>query len=80
MGQPQILIVVLMSGLLASCAGGPKPSLNSVQPVCRALIGPIEYNTYNRRSGRFAGPQLAPDLKARNQVGSGLGCPAYRRW
>lgn len=64
--------------VLSACAGGPKPSLNQIKPVCTALIGPIKYNTYKKTSRRYAGPDLAPDLKARNQVGQGLGCPAYR--
>lgn len=63
---------------LSGCAGGPKPSLDQIKPVCDALIGPIKYNSTVKTSQRFAGPQLAPDLKARNQVGQWLGCPAYR--
>jgi hypothetical protein len=64
--------------LVTSCAGGPKPSLDQIQPICTALMGPIKYNTYVKTSQRYAGPQLAPDLHARNQVGQWLGCPAYR--
>ncbi len=64
--------------LCASCAGGPKPSLDQIKPVCDALIGPIKYNSTVPSSKRFAGSALVPDLKQRNQVGEWLGCPAYR--
>ena len=78
MGQPKILMVLLASATLASCAGGPKPSLDQIKPVCDALIGPIKYNSTTQTSKRFAGSALVPDLKQRNQVGEWLGCPAYR--
>lgn len=47
-------------------------------PVCKALVGPIHYNSTNPKSRRHAGPDLAPDLAQRNQVGINLACPAYR--
>jgi hypothetical protein len=75
-----LLLAVILILMLAGCAAGPKPSLNQIEPVCTALIGPIPYNTYSPKSRRFAGPALAPDLKRRNQVGQNLGCPAYRRF
>ena len=46
--------------------------------ICTALIGPIRYNTYNPKSGRYSGHILALDLKQRNQIGAYLRCPAYR--
>ena len=67
--------------LLALALGGCDPSSLSpatLQAICTALVGPIKYNTYNRASGRFSGPVLAPDLKQRNQIGRKLGCPQYR--
>ena len=48
-----------------------------VKPICDALIGPIRYNTYQIKSGRYAGQVLALDLKQRNQVGERLGCTGY---
>ena len=65
--------------VLTACAGGPRP-VKSLTPVCTALIGPIKYNTFNPKSGRYAGKQLAPDLHERNTVGRNLDCPQYRRW
>lgn len=65
--------------LLAGCAHQPEPLRPArTLPVCDALIGPIKYNSTNPRSRRHAGPDLAPDLKRRNQVGTNLRCPAYR--
>lgn len=52
--------------------------VESIKPICDALIGPIKYNSAHLASLRHAGPALAPDLKKRNQVGRKLGCPAYR--
>lgn len=75
-----VLIIVLFLLLLGlcSCAGGPKPETR-LAPACSALIGPIHYNSYVPKSRRYAGPDLAPDLKRRNQVGTYLNCPQYRR-
>lgn len=73
-----IILILVAISVLAGCAGGPKPSLDQITPVCKALIGPIKYNSTVATSQRFAGPALAPDLKARNQVGQWLGCPAYK--
>lgn len=47
--------------------------------LCTVLVGPIRYNTYDPKSGRYSGPVLALDLKQRNQIGQRLGCPLYRR-
>lgn len=70
-------IVIVVALLLVGCARDPlEPS--SAAPVCKALIGPIHYNSRNKTSRRYAGPALVPDLKQRNQVGQQLGCPAYR--
>lgn len=65
--------------LLVGCVttSSPPPSTR-VTPVCTALLGPIQYNSQNPKSRRHAGPDLAPDLKRRNQVGQNLRCPAYR--
>ena len=46
--------------------------------VCRALIGPISYNSTNKLSRRYAAILLAADLKQRNQVGVYLRCPQYK--
>lgn len=70
--------LILCAFLLGGCAGGSVKRFSSVEPVCTGLIGPIHYNSSNKASRRYAGPDLAPDLNQRNQVGIGLRCPKYR--
>jgi hypothetical protein len=74
-----LILLLILILVLAGCAGGPKPETR-LAPACSALIGPIHYNSYVPKSRRYAGPDLAPDLKRRNQVGTYLGCPQYRRY
>lgn len=62
---------------LAGCATGPRPSVTTA-PACEALIGPIRYNSFDAKSRRYAGPDLAPDIAKRNRVGRNLRCPQYR--
>lgn len=62
--------------LLAGCQTDGQVS--AIKPICDAMIGPILYNSTNPKSRRHAGPDLAPDLKQRNQVGQNLNCPQYR--
>jgi hypothetical protein len=70
------LLVIML--LLSGCSSNEAlRSVNST-PVCKALIGPIKYNSRDPKSRRHAGPDLAPDLKQRNQVGQSLHCAAYR--
>lgn len=65
--------------LLAGCVtDGTLPSPTDKSAICKALVGPIKYNSQKLSSPRHAGPQLAPDLKTRNQIGQSLGCPQYR--
>ena len=59
--------------ILGGCASQMQPA-PSVAPACRALIGPIRYNTYKLHSPRHAGHLLAKDLKRRNQVWTRLHC------
>ncbi len=73
-----IFILVLAVVALSGCATVPIGKTVTTTPVCAALIGPIKYNSQNLKSRRHAGPDLAPDLKRRNQVGQGLNCPEYR--
>lgn len=67
----------LIALLLAGC---DETSLTPADrgSVCTALKGPIYYNTYDSKSGRYSGPVLALDLKSRNQIGQRLGCPAFK--
>lgn len=74
---------MILIGLLGALTlGGCNPqdlSPATRQSLCAALVGPIRYNTYKPKSGRYSGPVLALDLKQRNQIGQRLGCPLYRR-
>ena len=77
--EPQRLLRLLCSVLLAGALGACATTApTSFAPTCTALIGPIKYNTFVKTSRRYSGPDLALDLKARNQVGQTLGCPLYR--
>jgi hypothetical protein len=72
-----IMFATLLMGA-ADPGGCVQMSPAGLHAVCSALVGPIVYNTYNRTSGRYAGPILGMDLKQRNQIGQRLGCVAYR--
>jgi hypothetical protein len=73
------LLLTIMGLVLAGCVTTGGPTSTNISPVCRALIGPIRYNSTNHGSRRFAGDLLSYDLAERNQVGRSLHCPAYRR-
>ncbi len=64
--------------LLGGCQHLSELRPSDKSAVCRALVGPIKYNTANKESKRYAGILLGLDLKQRNQIGQGLGCPQYR--
>lgn len=71
-----LLLLVIFLCLLSACTTeGATPVA-----VCKALLTPIEYNSTNPKSERFAGRKLAPDLAQHNRVGMNLACPEYRRW
>lgn len=70
--------VIVLAGVLAGCVTGQAPSPSDTSSICKALIGPLKYNTHNKDSKRFAAAVLALDLKQRNQVGQALHCPQYR--
>ena len=63
---------------LACCDGPDDLSPNQKTAICRSLIGPIRYNTFDKTSQRYAAILLALDLKQRNQVGVRLKCPQYK--
>lgn len=64
--------------LLGGCPGADQLPPSAIAPICKALIGPIKYNSQSPMSKRFAAALLAMDLKQRNQVGRNLGCPLYK--
>ena len=72
--------ITLIMLLVALCGCDLKSQLppSSIAPICRALVGPIKYNTYDKMSKRYAAYLLALDLKQRNDIGRRLGCPQYR--
>jgi hypothetical protein len=66
------------SVILAACATTSQLPPSAIAPICKAMIGPIKYNSLDSKSKRFAAALLAMDLKQRNQVGRNLGCPLYK--
>lgn len=72
--------ISMIAVTLAGCGPeGRLPSPRDTSSICKALIGPIKYNSLDKDSKRFAAQVLALDLKQRNQVGVALRCPRYRR-
>lgn len=74
----RIIALVLLALLITGCARNQTLRTTRIEPVCTALIGPIKYTSTNKKSKRYAGVDLAVDLKRRNQVGMRLNCPEYR--
>ncbi len=73
-----IALSLMLSSLVAGCVTDGTGRTIKTDPVCKAVIGPIKYNSQDPKSKRFAGSALAPDLAKRNRVGQNLGCQAYR--
>ena len=74
-----VALILPLAVLLGGCPGDDvKLPPSTIAPICKALIGPIKYNTLKVASKRFAAALLAMDLKQRNQVGRNLGCPLYK--
>ena len=76
----QIAVLLLIAFAAAGCVTngttGYRPSDKNA--VCKALNGPIKYNSTRPQSARFAGAVLALDLKERNEIGRQLNCPQFR--
>lgn len=79
---PTCFAIVLLAALLGGCAhqDDGKAILRAMgkSAVCKALVGPIKYNSANKESQRYAAKLLALDLAKRNAIGQELGCPQYR--
>lgn len=73
----KIFVLALLALPLGGCLDQPLPPA-AIAPICKALVGPIRYNSTVPGSKRFAAALLAMDLKERNDVGRNLGCPLYR--
>lgn len=75
----RLYAILALLGLVL-CTGCTPEDLTPVQrnTICNALVGPIRYNTYDPKSGRYSGHVLALDLKVRNQIGEALHCPQYK--
>ena len=78
MRKVSFFVPLCMLGILAACT---PEDLTPVQrnTICNALVGPIRYNTFDPKSGRYSGHVLALDLKVRNQIGEALRCPLYAK-
>lgn len=72
-----VFVLLVLGYALGGCAHVPPPPTEDASPICDALIGPIRYSSTNKASRRYAAPDLAPELKERNQVGVQLHCPQY---
>jgi hypothetical protein len=70
-----LLPVLLM---LQGCGPEDLPS-SAIPPVCRALVGPIKYNSTDATSQRYAAYLLSLDLHQRNEIGRRLGCPQFKK-
>lgn len=71
--------IVIFAALLGLTGCGPEdlpPS--AIPPVCRALVGPIKYNSTDPMSQRYAAYLLSLDLHQRNEIGRRLGCPQFK--
>lgn len=73
----RICSILALALTLGACAHGKRLDGTSKKVVCEAMVGPIHYNSKNRKSAFYAGPRLAPQLRVRNRVGINLGCPEY---
>jgi hypothetical protein len=71
-------IALLISALLLSGCGVEDIPPSAIPPICRALVGPISYNSTDAMSQRYAAYLLALDLHQRNEIGRKLGCPAFK--
>ena len=76
--NPWTIIVILIAGsMLMGCDVNDLPP-SSIAPICRALVGPIKYNTTDVMSQRYAAYLLSLDIHKRNEIGRKLGCPQYK--
>ena len=74
-GMAFMLAVLLVTGvMLAGCNVSDIPSAQ-IPDICRAMIGPIHYNSTNPHSKRYAAYLLKMDLAERNRVYIALHCP-----
>ena len=69
--------IVGLAFLLTACDPASLPP-SSIAPICRALVGPIKYNSTNIMSQRYAAYLLTLDLHARNEIGRKLNCPQFK--
>jgi len=78
--HPAVTIILLLLGSmwLAGCDASDLPPA-AIAPICKALVGPIKYNTTDVMSQRYAAYLLSLDLHERNQIGLKLGCPQFKK-
>lgn len=73
----KILFIISALTLLSACGVEDIPP-SAIPPICRALVGPIKYNSTDVMSQRYAAYLLALDLHQRNEIGRKLGCPQFK--
>ena len=73
----RIGMIFLTCFMVSGCDVADIPP-SAIPPICRALVGPIKYNSTNIMSQRYAAYLLTLDLHARNQIGRKLGCPQFK--
>ena len=71
------ILLIMLAALLTGCDVADIPP-SAIPPICRALVGPIKYNSTNTMSQRYAAYLLSLDLHQRNEIGRKLGCPAFK--
>lgn len=70
-----LLIILGVSAiLLAGCDVSAVPKAQ-IPAICKAMIGPLRYNSTDKLSKRYAGYILAMDLAERNRIYTALHCP-----
>jgi len=69
-----LLIPVAALALTLGACQTPDLTHADLPAICKALIGPIRYNTYNKASKRYAAILLGLDLAQRNEVWRRLRC------
>lgn len=72
-----IIFAASLAVLLAGCTEDDLPP-SAIAPICKALVGPIKYNTKDVMSQRYAAYLLSLDLHQRNEIGRKLKCPKFK--
>ena len=66
-----LTVLLVLAFMLPACT---EPDAASIATICKALVGPIRYNSKESTSVYYAGKKLVITLKQRNAVWIGLKC------